>query len=222
MTAQTGLDKVGFGIKKAKAAVTVIKLGLRMGGDGGSKLGKMAMLGLGGSEGPKLSGKMAMLASLGGGAKIQVADTPVPDTPWDTQGEEEAELAYWGDKGETESSGKKGVKLWQLWNKRAKNARPREPPREVPLDQLSEWVYAIFELKALSDVDAQHRPLGEFRTVEETLFSYLDEKYASSGVADLAAFDILTAVDQSANPGVADLAAFAIITAVDQIAAGVR
>ena len=67
--------------------------------------------------------------------------------------EEEAELVYWGDRGESDSGhlARKEVKVWGLYARRTRGARPRERPRELALPALSVWIYEVFERKARAD-----------------------------------------------------------------------
>ena len=54
-----------------------------------------------------------------------------------------------------------------------------------------EWVYDVLLRKASADLRFQTNTSVRYLNVEETFYSYLEDKYGSSHLANLAAKDIL-------------------------------
>jgi len=123
---------------------------VQLGGAGGAELEALEAQG---GQSPSKKSKNA-IAALKAALKLQGArGMEAAARAERRRAEEEAELAYWGDRGESDAGhlARKEVKVWGLYARRTRGARPRERPRELALPALSVWIYEVFERKARAD-----------------------------------------------------------------------
>jgi hypothetical protein len=107
--------------------------------------------------------------------------------------EEEARLEWT----ERESDRPLQASIWRGY--RARCRAERECPRELGRAEAVRLVREVFEAKANADAASLEGGGGGvaagFATMERTFFRFLEEKYGSREAADLAAYDVLRAVD---------------------------
>ena len=78
------------------------------------------------------------------------------------------------------------------------SAPSKERVRELHLDSIMAWVYEILHRKADAELELLlgSDPSLPYPTLRQTFRQYMNDKYGSSRVADLAAYDILSYIDR--------------------------
>jgi hypothetical protein len=84
------------------------------------------------------------------------------------------------------------IDVFKMWRKRA--IAPRQRVRTLDAQQAIECATSVLLRKTALDALAQADPLAPRLSVEEVLYLYLEERYGSCHVADLVAYDLLTAI----------------------------
>jgi hypothetical protein len=112
-----------------------------------------------------------------------------------TRNKEEEEdgkaAAFWLEQNKSDD-----IDVFKMWRKRAVAAAPRQRVRTLDAQQAIECATSVLLRKTALDALAQADPLASRLSVEEVLYLYLEEKYGSCHVADLVAFDLLTAISR--------------------------
>ena len=110
-----------------------------------------------------------------------------------TRNKEEEEdgkaAAFWLEQNKSDD-----MDVFKMWRKRAVAAAPRQRVRTLDAQQAVECVTSVLQRKTASDALVLADPLAPRLSVEEVLYLYLEDKYGSCHVADLVAYDLLTAI----------------------------
>lgn len=105
---------------------------------------------------------------------------------------DEQELkAFWTDKGSKASE----INIWKAYEKRCQG-KAREHERVLDEVEITQWVYEIFEEKVRLDIESQNKGSQGYMTIEKVFFKVFEERYGAPFIANLAAFDFLSYIDQ--------------------------